>query len=58
MSWNKLIGGLPTSVDFNAMTVKQLREELEKYGITPSQDTRKADLIDLLKQMQEIPIAE
>lgn len=42
----------PSNENYETWTVKQLRDELEKYGITPSQDTRKADLIDLLKQKQ------
>lgn len=41
----------PADADFESWTVKQIRDELEKYGITPSHDTRKPELIELLRQM-------
>lgn len=48
----------PSHTNYETWTVKQLRDELAKYGITPSQDVRKSELIEQLLQVQSMPMAE
>lgn len=48
----------PSHTNYETWTVKQLRDELAKYGITPSQDVRKSELIEQLIQMQSMSMIE
>lgn len=46
------------SLDYNSWTVKQLRDELERRGVTLSSGANKSELIEVLTNLGDGPIIE